>query len=600
VVANRIYEISQPPSLDHGNVVPAPAPSPMPWFEDVSSLIGHTHAEDAFDDWARQPLLPRRLSRLGPGISWQDLDEDGWEDLLVTAGRGGRLAVYRNDQGRGFQKLEGAPIASGDQGAVVIWPDGQGRRSVLIATSNYESGPEAESEITAYSATNLTTHHRLPAGLASPGPLATADVDGDGDLDLFVGGRFQPGRYPEPVSSAIWINEHGKLVPSSPLSKPFQSIGLISGATFADLDGDNLPDLALAMEWGPVRVFRNQHGHFVEVTAEWGFSRLSGWWTSVVAGDFDGDGQMDLACGNWGRNTVYELHQPTTFRLFHGDWLGNGTVQMIESWQSGTNQFPVHDRTWLTRGLPQLAIQFPTHEAFGRATMRDLLGPAYDNATALEATELSSMVFLNRGRPFKAVPLPREAQLAPIFSVNAADVDGDGIEDLFCSQNFFGSASDISRDDSGRGLWLRGNGSGTFVSVDASVSGIKVMGEQRGAALADFNHDRRVDLAVAQNNAATKLYVNRTAKQGLHVVLRGPRSNPDAIGAQIRVVYAGDRRGPARVIQAGSGYWSQDGSAQVLGLQESPVALWIRWPGGKQQSIPISDLEATVRVAFEK
>jgi hypothetical protein len=599
VLANHIYEISQPASIGRREVA-SPAPVPVSWFEDVSSLIGHTHTEDAFDDWARQPLLPRRLSRLGPGISWADLDEDGWEDLIVAAGKGGRLAVYRNDQGRSFQKLDGTPVASGDQGAVVVLPDGQGSRSVLVATSNYELAPEAESEIAVYSPTNFAAPQRLPAGLASLGPLATADVDGDGDLDLFVGGRFRPGRYPELISSAIWLNEKGKLVASGPLSEPFRSMGMVSGATFADLDGDGRPDLALAMEWGPVRVFRNQGGHFEEVTAQWGFGDRPGWWTSVVAGDFDGDGRMDLACGNWGRNTAYELYQSASLRLFYGDWIGNGTVQMIESWRSGTNWFPVHDRTWLTRGLPQLAIQFPTHQAFGLATIRDLLGPAYGNAAVLEATELSSMVFLNQGNRFKAVPLPREAQLAPIFSVNVSDVDGDGIEDLFCSQNFFGTASDISRDDAGRGLWLRGIGRGMFTSLDASVTGIKVMGEQRGAALVDFNHDGRVDLAVSQNNAPTKLYVNRNAKPGLRVVLHGPRSNPDAVGAQIRVLYSAERRGPCRAIQGGCGYWSQDGAAQVVGLQESPVALWIRWPGGKEQSVPISHGESTLNVVFEQ
>jgi hypothetical protein len=160
------------------------------------------------------------------------------------------------------------------------------------------------------------------------------------------------------------------------------------------------------------------------------------------------------------------------------------------------------------------------------------------------------------------------------------------------------SAEAISRDDSGRGLWLRGNGRGSFTAVDGSVMGIKVYGEQRGAALADFNHDGRVDLCVSQNSGATKLYINETSKRGLRVTLRGPSQNPDAIGAQIRVRYADGRMGPLRGISAGSGYWSQDASAQILGFGDAfPEALWIHWPGGNEQAIQLEN-RSDVRVDF--
>jgi hypothetical protein len=595
VLPNRIYEISEISSVKPQREEKASRVEPL--FEDLSSRINHTHVEDAYDDWARQPMLPHRLSRLGPGISWHDLDGDSWEDLIVGAGRGSKLAVYHNDQGRSFTRLDGAPVAPGDEGAVLVWPDGQGQHKLLATVSNFES-LEPESRIAVFESTNLAAPQFLRAGSASIGPLVAVDIDGDGDLDLLVGGRFNPGRYPEPVSSQIWLNNAGKLEPSTSLSEPFKSIGMVSGATFADFDGDGLPDLALATEWGPVRIFRNARGHFEDVTSQLGLGELTGWWTGVVAGDFDGDGRKDLACGNRGHNSIYELHQPTTFRLLYGDWIGNGSVQMIEAWKSGTNWFPVHDRTWLARGLPELPIQFPTHRAFGQATIRDVLGPAYEKSSRLEARELSSMVFLNRGSRFQAVPLPREAQLAPSFSVNVGDVNGDGIEDLFLGQNFFSTSSDMSRDDAGRGLWLQGKGDGTFVALDSTVTGINVRGEQRGAALGDFDHDGRVDIAVSQNSSATKLYRNRGAKRGLRVELEGPPTNPNAVGAQMRVVYPGDRKGPCRTIQSGSGYWSQDGVAQVLGLQETPVALWIRWPGGREQTVPIKSQEWILRVAF--
>ncbi len=597
VLANRIYEINEPASTAPVAVEPAALPPTM--FEDVSAWLGHTNVDEPFDDESKQPMLPRRLSRLGPGVSWYDLDGDGWEDLIVGAGKGGRLAAFQNDQGRGFEKLESVEAAAMDQGAALGWADGLGHRRLVVANSNYELSPEGESSLALYASTNLSGPQILPAGAAAIGAVASADVDGDGDLDLFVAGRFRPGRYPEPVGSTIWLNEAGKLTASGALSEPFKAIGLASGATFADLDGDGLPELVLAMEWGPIRIFKNQRGRFEDVTAAWGLAGATGWWASVTAGDFDGDGRMDLACGNWGRNTVYELNQPTAFRAFYGDWNNDGAVQLIEAWQSGTNWFPIHDRAWLERGYPKLTDQFPTHQAFSQATLHDIIGPAYEKCAFVEATRLESTVFLNRGNRFEAIPLPREAQLTPIFSLNVGDVDGDGIEDLFGAQNFFGTATDLSRDDSGRGLWLRGKGDGSFTKLDASVSGVRVLGEQRGAALVDFNHDGRVDLAVAQNNAATKLYANRAARPGLRVSLVGPTANPDGIGAQMRVLYAADRKGPVRAVQAGSGYWSQDGAVPVLGLRETPVALWIRWPGGKEQTVALKEQAGNVRVVFE-
>jgi hypothetical protein len=599
---NHIYEVDEAGALPRSQVSNQ-SPAANPFFKDVSSMLGHVHVENPFDDWAQQPSLPRRLSRLGPGVCWYDLDGDGWEDLIIAAAKGGKLALYYNEKGLAFRPLEGAPLSDADQGAVVGWSAAGGNRQVLVAVSNFEMKSPSKSQLATYSLTNLGAPLCLPLGTASVGPIALADINGDGNLDLFVGGRFEPARYPEPVSSTLWLNDGGDLKESPSASTPFKSLGLVSGATFADLDGDGWPDLALALEWGPVRVFRNNHGTFEEVTSNWGFAGRKGCWTSITAADVDGDGKLDLVVGNWGRNSSYELHPDAKLALFYGDWNSDGRLALIEAWQQETNWFPLHNRAWLAATIPELATPFPTHLAFAGATVPGILGGRYAQAKMLEVNELRSGIFLNRGSHFEWMPLLREAQLSPVFSINVGDFNGDGIEDLFLSQNCFSALPEsaaqeaLSRDDSGRGLWLRGNGQGTFTAVDGSFTGIKIYGEQRGAALADFNHDGRVDLVVAQNNGATKLFMNQAAKPGLRVALHGRGGNPDAVGAQLRVRYADGRLGPCRNVSAGTGYWSQDATTHVLGCANPPTGLWIRWPGGREEVVPVEkntlDLEVT-------
>jgi hypothetical protein len=596
VHANQLYVIDQRGATLP--IAPIKSASPAPYFKDISASLGHLHIDAPSEESTRQPGLPRRIDKLGPGLVWTDLNGDGWEDLVIGAGRGGKLSAFLSDQGKAFRPMENSTVANADLGAIVAWADGQGQRRLLVAQSNFEQAPGQESRINIYAGASWQRTNALALGATCPGPLALADIDGDGDLDLFVGGRAQPGRYPEPCASSVWINDNGQLKESHAAGQSFPNLGMVSGATFADLNGDGQPDLALALEWGAMRVFKNQRGAFEEVTAAWGFAGLGGFWNSVAAGDFDGDGRLDLVAGNWGRNSEYELEKPAAWRIFYNPSKTEGFPEIIEAWKSGENWYPALDRLKLAALFPNLPQKFSTHREFGAATVADILGESFGAMKFVEANELRSMVFLNRGSRFEAAPLPREAQMAPAFSVNVGDLDGDGREDIFLSQNFFGSTSDIQRDDAGHGLWLRGRGDGTFEAVDSSRSGLYIIGQQRGAALCDFNHDGRLDLAVTQDNGATKLYLNERAPAGLRVIVRGPQSNPDAIGAQLRVQYDDGRKGPVRSIQAGSGYWSQDAATQIFSLTNSPSSIWIRWPNRSEQIVPLVKDAKTVTVEF--
>jgi hypothetical protein len=246
--------------------------------------------------------------------------------------------------------------------------------------------------------------------------------------------------------------------------------------------------------------------------------------------------------------------------------------------------------------MPSAAQQLQTFRAYADADIDHVLGPAAKDAVRLAATTLDHMVFLNRGDRFEAHALPAEAQFAPAFYAGIADFNGDGKEDVFLSQNFFATDIATPRYDAGRSLLLLGDGAGGLEAVPGQRSGLLVYGEQRGAAYADFDGDGRLDLAVSQNGAATRLFRNVGGTPGLRVRIVGPVGNPTGIGTQMRLRYR-EAAGPVREIQAGSGYWSQNGAIQVLGRAREPTALWVRWLGGREEILRLSpgQREITVR-----
>ena len=571
-----------------------------PHFQDASSLLNHTHTDELFDDFERQPLLPHRFSQLGPGVSWFDVDGDGWDDLIIASGRSGQLAVYRNDGKGGFTRLEGPPYIQAvarDQTTVLGWRKPDGKVVLLAGSCNYEDGMADGSSVRFYDLAGQIVEDVLPGQLSSTGPLAMADIDGDGQLDLFVGGRIVPGRYPEPASSMMFRGSGGKFVLDQENTRRLAKLGLVSGAVFSDLDGDGQPDLILACQWGPVRVFHNDHGVFTEITAQLGLDKYSGWWNGVAVGDFDGDGRLDIVASNWGRNTRYENGRTRPLRLYYGEFDGLGMVRPMEANYDPSMKkwVPLAQFNILGAAMPQVRERLGSWQAYADASVEEVFGDALKQGGLLEAGTLETTLFLNRGGRFEARALPLEAQFAPAFAVCVGDLDGDGHEDIFLSQNFFAVHVDATRLDAGRGLWLRGDGQGGFTPVPGQESGLLVYGEQRGAALCDYDGDGRVDLVVSQNAAQTKLYRNTGAKPGLRVRLAGPPGNPQAIGAVLRLGN-GDKLGPARELHAGSGYWSQDSALQVLAAGFEPRQIHVRWPGGKTTTaeIPIGSQEVVV------
>ncbi|HYW35518.1 MAG TPA: VCBS repeat-containing protein, partial [Balneolaceae bacterium] len=482
IKANRMYEIDEPASgggnsQRHSKMANKETHHTL--FQNVSGKISYSHHEDPYPDFKVQALLPERLSQEGPGVGWIDYNGDGNEDLWITSGKGGKTGIFKNTGNGKFKHISLPGIshtAPGDQTSIVGW-NTQKSTYVVIGNANFEqkNARVPSAHIYKINSSNHVSKQLIPGIPSTTGPVAAADYDGDGTVDLFIGGRFLPYFYPEDATSRLFKNESGHFVLDKANADTFKKVGMVTSAVFCDINEDGEPDLILATEWGPIKIFINKNGIFHDETKKWGLNKYDGWWKGLAVGDFNNDGKMDIVATNIGTNNSYrsELTKNHPLRMYYGDLNGNHHVDIIESYYDSTLQGYVPRRRAYAfkSAAPSVVQNISSNKQFAHSTLYDLLGDNLNLIHYKKVNTLKSMVFINKGGHFSAHPLPQKAQLSPAFYAGVADVNNDGNEDIFLSQNFSALPNETPHMNAGRGLWLEGDGNGHFKAVSGNSSG---------------------------------------------------------------------------------------------------------------------------------
>jgi hypothetical protein len=492
--------------------------------------INFKPVETDFVDYNIQSTLPHKLSQFGPGIAVGDIDNNGYEDFYIGGSSDNPGVFFMQDADAKFTMdssrfLQKEDILYEDMGVLFFDVDNDGDLDLYMVSGSYEiPADHAISNDRLFINNGEGMFERainsLPPDFTNGSCVKAADFDGDGDLDLFVGGRVVSAAYPAPPRNFLLKNENGKFIDITDEYFPgLKNIGMVTDALWTDFDHDGKTDLVLAGEWMPITFLKNTGSSLEEI--ESGIEKRSGWWNSLVAGDFDNDGDMDYVAGNLGLNTNYTASPTEPMTIIAKDMDNNGSLDaMVFCYMKGhdgnRNAFPIASRDDLVGQVISMRKKFPTYQSYGLARMEDIWSETdKENAIILQSTEMRTSFIENKGNgKFEMRPLPLQAQEAPVYGMLANDIDNDGNLDLLLVGNDYGMDPYSGRHDAFNGLCLTGDGAGNFNAMPPTNTGFYVPGDAKGLA----------QLYTAKNEAVLMVTQNQDD------LLVFGRNNPDPKG----------------------------------------------------------------------
>ena len=529
-------ELSEEESTVQETDLDSPADGDL--FAEVTDAVDldYAHEEDGFVDFNREPLLPRKLSTEGPNIAVGDVTGNGLDDVFMGGAKESAGQLFLQQENGRFETsseeaFEQDTIAD-DLGATFFDATGNGHRDLYVV-----SGGNAFSEGVPGLQDRLYVNDgqgnfqkdadALPRIRESGSVVRPADITGNGAKDLFVGTRLTPWKYGENTSSYILENNGtGQFTDVTDEVLPeLEDIGMVTDARWTDVTGNGQLDLVLAGDWMPLTIF--------EQTETGSFERLEvpelddtgGWWNRLIAEDLTGNGHTDFVVGNFGENMRLNASAEHPATMHVADFNRNGHVdQVLAHYRPVDGEvYPFDVRGPLVNRMPFLREKYPTHEEFAEETVEDMFSDdQLERATVQETHTLETSVILNQGDgEFAVQPLPYEAQLAPVYGIVAEDLDGNGHTDLLLAGNFHGFEPKFGRLAASYGLYLRGDGTGSFEPVPARESGFFVRGEVRDMQIVDHAEHGPL-VVVARNDDAVKVIQPLGGDEGAYAAAATP------------------------------------------------------------------------------
>jgi enediyne biosynthesis protein E4 len=476
------------------------------------------HIENDFWDYTNQVLLPHRFSQNGPALAVGDVNGDGMDDFYVggAIGQAGALYLQRQDGRFERQDMEDFERNRGYEDVVAhfIDVDGDGDLDLYVGSGGFEFPDGDEGYLDRlYINDGLGVFSRSENGLpdirTSTGVIASGDFDGDGLPDLFVGGRVVPDKYPFPPRSYLLRNTGGGFEDVTEAWGPdLARVGMVTGAQFVDMSGEGDLDLVVAGEWMPVRIFKNRNGKLVEANRALGMPDRTGWWHALLVEDLDGDGYPDIVAGNIGNNHKFQASDEKPFHVYCDDFDDNGTWDVVLAKYAGDRKVPVRGRECSSDQMPFISDKFSTFQDYAEADLTDIISDKdLENALHYEANHFSTSIFWGNPDGYTVQDLPPICQISLVTSIVVMDVNGDGRKDLILAGNMHHTERETTRSDAGIGRVVLQGKDRSWQAESWQKSGLFLPYDVKRAKKLRLTTEGRDALLVGCNDAELRIIV---------------------------------------------------------------------------------------------